>query len=335
MRVSVIIPVYNKAPFVQEAVDSVLHGSFRDLEVICVDDRSTDESLAVLRSMVDPRVRIVELPHNLGPAGAANEAFDACVGEYIVRLDADDVALPDRIAKQVAFMDAHPDVGASGGQVVLFGSETNTWKLPLSSDACSAQLLFGVPVSQGASILRRSVLEKHGLRYDPQWPRVGEDWLFWIRMGRFTRFANLDEPLIAYRRGAQNISHGRDRIADFRFLTNEVLNYYGIEHTAADVDLHLMGLFLFGAKPTKATVRSLRAWFDGLLVMNEQRGLFPSAAFAERIARAWDGLFHYLPRYGAGVAMEHLRSSHHWPADRLMYTAKYRASAWLGRVPNG
>ena len=333
MKVSVLIPVYNKAPFVREAVESVLNGSFQDFELVCVDDKSTDNSLAVLRAINDPRIRIIELPVNQGPAGAANAGFDACRGEYIVRLDADDLAVPDRLAKQVAFMDAHPEIGASGGHLQLFGARDRTWTFPLTPDECAAQQLFGVPVSQGASILRRSVLEQHGLRYDPHWPRVGEDWLFWIRMGRVARFANLDEPMTMYRRGEQNISHGRDRFADFTFLQDAVFTFYDIPHTAADVDLQLMGLYMFKVRPDKERVRALRAWYDRLLAMNTERGLFPRQAFARRIARLWDGLYHYLPRYGTGVALEHLRLSGAWPMDRVLYLAKYRANALLGRVP--
>lgn len=333
MKVSVLIPVYNKAPFVREAVESVLHGSYQDLELVCVDDRSTDNSLEVLRSIADPRIRIIELPVNLGPAGAANAGIDACRGEYIVRLDADDLAVPDRLARQVAFMDAHPDIGASGGHLQLFGERDRTWTFPLSPDDCAAQQLFGVPVSQGASILRRSVLERHRLRYDPAWPRVGEDWLFWIRMGRVTRFANLDAPMTLYRRGAQNISHGRDRFADFTFLQDQVLTFYGIAHTPEEVDLQLMGLYMFKVRPDVERLRALRRWYDGLLAMNSERGLFPRAAFAARIARLWDGLYHYLPRYGTAVTLEHLRLSGSWPMDRVLYLAKYRANALLGRAP--
>ncbi len=333
MKVSVLIPVYNKAPFVREAVESVLHGSYQDFELVCVDDKSTDNSLEVLRSITDPRIRIIELPVNQGPAGAANAGFDACRGEYIVRLDADDLAVPDRLSKQVAFMDAHPEIGASGGHLQLFGARDRTWTFPLTPDDCAAQQLFGVPVSQGASILRRSVVEQHGLRYDPQWPRVGEDWLFWIRMGRVTRFANLDEPMTLYRRGEQNISHGRDRFADFTFLQDAVLTFFGIPHTAADVDLQLMGLYMFKLRPDRARVRALRTWYDGLLALNAERGLFPRDAFARRVARLWDGLYHYLPRYGTGVSLEHLRLSGGWPMDRVLYLAKYRANALLGRVP--
>ncbi len=175
MKASVLIPVFNKAPFVQEAVESVLNGTFQDFEIICVDDKSTDNSLDVLRSITDPRVRIIELPRNLGPAGAANAGLDACTGEYIVRLDADDIALPDRLERQIAFMDTHPDIGASSGRLNLFGSTRESWSFPLDPDDCAAQQLFGVPLSQGASILRRSVVEAHHLRYDPTWPRIGED----------------------------------------------------------------------------------------------------------------------------------------------------------------
>ena len=335
MKISVLIPVYNKAPFVKEAVESVLKGTFTDFEIVCVDDRSTDNSLDVLRSIADPRVRIIELPQNLGPAGAANAGLDACTGEYIVRLDADDIALPDRLEKQIAFMDAHPDIGASGGRLDLFGSTRESWSFPHDPEDCAAQQLFGVPVSQGASILRRSVVEEHKLRYDPSWPRIGEDWLFWTRMGRVTRFANIADPVVLYRRGTQNISHGRDKHSDFMVLARNIFAFHGIAHTEEELELHLMGLYLFKQKPTKERVRSLRAWFDRLLMINTERNLFPRDAFARRVAQAWDGLYHYLPRYGAPVAMEHLRLSRAWPMDRVMYLAKYRVNALLGRVANG
>ncbi|MBK9195480.1 MAG: glycosyltransferase [Flavobacteriales bacterium] len=107
------------------------------------------------------------------PRGAANRCLDEARGDYLVRLDADDLAVPDRLSKQVAYMDAHPEVVASGGHLQLFGARDRLWKFPIDHDDCMANLLFGVPVSQGASIMRRSLVEQHHLRYDPSWPRVG------------------------------------------------------------------------------------------------------------------------------------------------------------------
>jgi len=335
MKVSVVMPVFNKAPFLLEAVQSILSGTFADLELICVDDRSTDGSVAVLRTVTDPRMRIIELAANLGPAGAANAGLDAAQGQYIVRMDADDIAVPERIALQVAFMDAHPTVGASGGQVVLFGESTALWPFPTAADDCAAQLIFGVPVSQGASVLRRSILEDHGARYDPNWPRVGEDWLFWLRLAKFTRFANLDEVLIHYRRGPQNISHGRDKFKDFTALQKEAFQAFNIPYTSEELDLHLMGSFIFKVKPTSRRVRALRKWYDSLLELNADLGFAPHPAFAKRINEQWDRLFHYLPRYGAGPALEHLRINGKYPMDRLTYLVKYRFNALRGKVANG
>jgi glycosyltransferase involved in cell wall biosynthesis len=335
MRVSVVMPVYNKAAYVRQAVESILEGTYRDLELIAVDDKSTDNSLDVLRTLTDPRVRILELPANRGPAGAANAAMDAAHGEYIVRLDADDLALPDRIAKQVAFMDARPEIGASGGSLELFGTEQEPWSFPSDPDACAAQLVFGVPVSQGACILRRSVLQAHGVRYGAHWPRIGEDWLFWLRLAPHSRFANLPDVLVRYRRGPQNIGHGRDKAADFTELQREAFVALGIPFTEAVLDLHLMGSTIFKIKPTAARVRALRKWYDELLMLNGRLGFAPQEAFRQRVERQWTKLYHYLPRYGWSPALAHLRLSPRRTMAQLAYALKYRLAAHMGRLPNG
>ncbi|MCC6841410.1 MAG: glycosyltransferase family 2 protein [Flavobacteriales bacterium] len=335
MKVSVVIPVYNKAPFLREAVESILGQTFKDFELICVDDKSTDNSLEVLRAIKDPRLRIVELERNGGPGVAANAGLDAARGEYIVRMDADDIAVPERIALQVAFMDAHPELVASGGRMRLFGAEDELWNYPLTADACAAQLAFGVPVVQGASIVRRSVLEAHGLRYDPTWPRIGEDWLLWLRLAPYGPMANLPDVLVHYRRGAQNIAHGRDKAADTAPLQQAAFKAMGIPHAPEELDLMLMGSTIFKLKPTAARVKALRRWYNKLIALNADRHFAPEAAFQARVEQQWNKLFHHLPRYGMAPALAHLRLSGHWPMDRLVYALKYRINARLGRVPNG
>jgi glycosyltransferase involved in cell wall biosynthesis len=332
MKVSVLIPVYNKAPYLKDCLDSVFNGTWTDLEVLAVDDASTDDSLVVLKGCSDPRLRIIALPTNLGPAGAANRGLDEAQGEYIVRLDADDLNAPDRIAKQVAYMEAHPEVGASGGALTLFGSTTVTWSFPLTNDEAQAQLLFGVPVSQGASILRRSVIEQHHLRYDPSWPRIGEDWLFWARMSRVTAFGNLPDALTLYRRGEQNISHGRDKVKDHKVILHALFASLDIPLTDAHLELHLMALKLFQRPPTAERIRALRGWLDTLLALNNERALFPKVAFAQRVERAWSELYHYLSKYGVGVALEHLRLSGAFPWDRVSYLAKVRMRSIFDRL---
>lgn len=334
MKVTVMIPVYNKAPFLKACLDSVFAGTWQDLEVVAVDDASTDDGLAVLRSHPDPRLRVIALPRNLGPGGAANRGLDEARGEYVVRIDADDLMVPDRIARQVAFMEAHPEVGASSGALQLFGESDHRWGFPLTDAECRAQLLFAAPLSQGASILRRSVIDDNTIRYAPEWPRIGEDWLFWARLMRVTRVANLPDVLTLYRRGPQNISHGLDKVRTHRAILQQLFPLCGLEPTPAEIDTHLMALTYFASPPDAAAVRRLRAWLDHLLAVNRERGLFPHEAFTARVEKAWDMLFHYLPHHGVAPALTHLRLSHRWPMDRLTYLAKVRVRAMLGPALN-
>ncbi len=326
-RVSVVMPVYNKAPFLKEAIDSILAQTFTDFEIVAVDDKSTDNSLEILRSIQDPRMRVVALERNLGPAGAAQRAMDVARGEYIVRQDADDLMYPDRIERQVAFMDANTDLGASGGQVTLFGAEDVEWRYPLTRDECRAQLLFGVPVPQPGSILRTRLLREHGVRYQDHWPRIGEDWLFWTALGKHCAFANIDPPVIRYRRGPQNISHGKDLAALRKGRVEIVLREFGLEPTEREVEMHLLAKRSFLRPPDRRTIQDYRTWLDKLKAHNNSAGLFPRKQLVERIEQAWDELYHQLPPFGSAPALEHMRISGSYPLGRMMYLLKCRLNA--------
>ncbi len=332
MKLSVVVPVYNKAPFLQECFDSILSQSFGDLELIVVDDRSTDNGLEVLRGIKDERMKLVPLERNLGPGGAAQYAMDLAQGEYIIRVDADDICLPDRFAKQVAFMDRNPGLGASGGHMRTFGDESGVWRFPVGQDACKAEILFGNPVAQGTAIMRTRILRDRKIRFEVEWPRIGEDWMLWARLLLHCEFDNLDEPLIMYRRGDQNSSVGLDRVSYRKVILRDVFRVWDIPLSEEQCDLHLMSLRSFVDPPSSETILAFRNWMEDLCAMNRARSLFPQEAFELRLRQAWDQLFYSVARSGVGPALAHYRLGPERDPKRLIYLAKYTISRWLGRV---
>ncbi len=310
MKVSVVVPVYNKAPYLRECFESIFSQTYTDFELIAVDDRSTDESLALLRAMRDPRLRVIELEKNLGPSGCAQRGFHAATGEYIVRMDADDVMFPERIAKQIAFMDAHPAVGASGSHMELYHQPGVYRKAVLADVDCRAASLFHIPIYQPSSIYRRAVLVRHDLKFDDAWPRYGEDWFFQLRLLKVTQVANMDEALVRYRVGQQNISYGRDNHNDLRTLFTEVLSWYGLPADETNLRQHIHAIKFYPQKLRPQEVSELKHYLSGLREAVHARSIFNAAAFDRRIDRVWDDLAFQLPRFGWKTMWAYLRCDH-------------------------
>lgn len=332
MKVSVIMPLYNKAPFVLEAIESVLSQDFSDLELIVVDDVSTDDSLEKVLQVKDPRVRLFKNERNLGAASCAQRAIDEAQGEYLIRLDADDICMPNRLKLQVEYMDAHPMVGASGGALQLLGDGDKIWEFPKSDEDCKAQLLFSVPVSQGASIMRHSVIKEHGIRYSKDLPAVGEDWLYWLQWFKVSSFGNLQEPLIQYRRGEHNASFGRDRYKDHKELFRRVFHFFDIPLSAEQLELHFYTMKLFRNDPTAHSVQAFREYLDSLLRINIERSIFPKEAFSKRLELSWSELFYYLPKYGKEVVGAYKKISGGLNDKERKYYFRFRLNKILGRA---
>ncbi len=202
--------VYNGERWLGEAVESVLGQTLADLELIVVDDGSTDGTAAILAGCRDPRLR-VSRERRAGLTASLNRGLRLATAPLLARLDADDVALPERLARQAAFLDSHPEVGLLGTgchEVSPSGEIIATYRPPEGDAEIRRALIRRNPFVHSSVMMRRLTLEAAGL-YDESLP-VAQDYELWLRMSRLTRMANLGEPLVRRRLRPDRVSIARD-----------------------------------------------------------------------------------------------------------------------------
>jgi hypothetical protein len=208
-RVSVVMPVRNGAAYLDEAVDSVLAQTLEDLELVVIDDGSTDATPDILDRFArsDDRVRVRRIAAS-GLTPALNIGWREARAQYVARLDADDVALPTRLAKQATFLDDHPRVGVVGSAYVPLshaGERLAVVRYPSDDATLRADLRRYNCLPHPTVMVRRAALEAaHGYRLDQ-----AEDYDLWLRIAERWELANLEEPLILYRHHAGQFSVGK------------------------------------------------------------------------------------------------------------------------------
>jgi glycosyltransferase involved in cell wall biosynthesis len=201
--VSVLLAVYNTRPYLAEAIESILAQSFEDFEFLIVDDGSTDGSTEVVRRFagLDDRVRPI-LRENRGLVASLNEMIDAARGEFLARMDADDVALPLRLGQQVAFLGEHPEVVAAGSWVEWIDQEGDSlceYRLEEDHEAIERLLIEAGTnsICHPAAMIRADAMRRVG-GYRGEFTAC-EDYDLWLRLGEVGRLANMPEVLLKYR----------------------------------------------------------------------------------------------------------------------------------------
>jgi glycosyltransferase involved in cell wall biosynthesis len=202
-RVSILIPAYNAQRYLVDAVQSMLAQTYGDFECIVVDDGSTDRTSQLLADLAsrDPRVRAMRVPH-AGIVEALNAGLYAARGELIARMDADDISLPQRLEKQIQFLDSHPEVVALGTKVILVDPyDSPLWEIDVKVDHVQIEdeLLRGNgwAVFHPSVVIRKSALDKSGVyRPEYQW---SEDLDLFLRLAQCGKIANLPDVLLRYR----------------------------------------------------------------------------------------------------------------------------------------
>ena len=264
--VSVVIPVYNRAHMVGDAIRSILAQRFGDFELVAVDDGSTDHSVAVIEAFGDSRIRLVRHARNLGIPTARNTGLDAARGQLIAWLDSDDLARPERLGTQVGFLQRNPRVamvGSCAGKIDPGGRHTSGLRMPpLDAPDIAAWLLFRSAFQQSSIMGRAEVLK--AFPYQASFD-VCEDLDLFVRLARSHELANLPRVLIDRRvHPGQTVFQRQDRIRECKTgLYAEPLAQIGMTYDAEDLHRHtLLG-------KTKLTGVELPAdflgWADGWL----------------------------------------------------------------------
>ena len=208
--VSVLMGVWNGAPQVGEAAESILSQTMTDLELIVVDDDSTDATPAILGSFHDPRLQVLRRARG-GLTSALNAALRLARAPLLARLDADDVALPERLERQLAFLSAHPEIGLCGTaarEVDASGRAVAVVRPPADDAGIRRALIRRNPFVHSSVVMRRAAVEQAG-GYDEAFP-VAQDYDLWMRMSRVTRMANLSEPLVVRRLRPGRVTEARE-----------------------------------------------------------------------------------------------------------------------------
>ncbi len=271
--VSVIMPAYNAEKYIAAAIDSILGQSYGDFEFIIINDCSTDRTEEIVLSYEDPRIVYLKNDENLGVAKTLNKGLAAAKGKYIARMDADDISMPERLAKQVAFLEMNPNIAVMGTNVEIF-NETGTictgWSAT-EPEQMKVDLLYACGLAHPGVMMRAGVIRDLG-GYDPEFNGL-EDYELWCRVTEKHQITTLPDILLRYRiHGSQVTQNPSARYLELlRKLKTRQIRQLGVEAEIPEAFF----CYCRGEKlNTAEEIKALDAFFAVLAAANAEKQFY-------------------------------------------------------------
>ena len=275
-RVSILMPVYNVAPYLREAMDSILTQTFQDFELIVLDDYSPDNSSEILDTYTDERIVRYRGEKNMGLSNVLNVGLQMARGEFIARMDSDDLSTPERLATQVAYLDAHPEIDLCSCGMELFGAKQETWVREANVEDVKITALFHSPILHASSMWRRASFEHAGLLYRQE-VVPAEDYDMWTRaMAAGLRLVNIPQVMYQYRIHPTQVTNHVNRLIqkDREVITNYVNLIFGNNRS---FDIYLWHVL------NKEQLLSLKRSVDYLIQENKKNVFFNQLQLRKRL----------------------------------------------------
>ena len=286
--------VFNAEKYIQEAIESVLNQSYSDFEFIIINDGSKDNSLEIIKKFLVKDSRIILIDReNKGLVASLNEGILKSKGDFIVRMDADDICLQNRFRDQLDFMKKNPSVGVCGSWVELFGEgfKSKTWKIPGNSERLKAELLFSSCFAHPSVIIRKQILLDYNILYDESYIHA-EDFELWTRLSDVTNFANINKVFLKYRIVKDSVSHKADlelnkRSNVLQKIFNKNLKRLGLENTKKENTIHFN--LSLNKRLSQNSIRNsdLTLYFDKIINANKKTKTFNNVDLKKVLGKKW------------------------------------------------
>ncbi|MBD2795678.1 glycosyltransferase [Xenorhabdus sp. 18] len=241
-RLSVLMSVYNGENYLEESINSILLQTFEDYEFIIIDDGSTDFTSSILSSYAkkDMRIKVITNENNIGLIHSLNKGLHIASSNLVARMDADDIAIPDRLKIQMDFMQAHPDVAVCGGFTTYLENPSKGDVHAISHEGIVAECFFHCPFAHPTVIMRKDKILELTSGYDLN-DLYAEDYGLWSRLviSKKTRFANINKSLLKYRTHPNNIriEYKKRQRETANYIQKNMFLSLGVDIPLRDIDL--------------------------------------------------------------------------------------------------
>jgi glycosyltransferase involved in cell wall biosynthesis len=288
-KVSVIIPVYNGERYLHESIESILDQTFKDFELLLINDGSTDNSLDIINSYSDDRIRVLNNKTNTGLASVRNKGIAEARGEYIAWLDADDMSLPERLGKQVQLLDKHAGIGLCGTHARVMGSgDSREWRFPHDPEDIFCDMLFYDPLVTSSVMIRKNILVENKLQFNATY-LTAEDYDLWERVSRHCLFSNIPEILTLYRVHDTQTSSLKDdnykKNMDWS-IQIRILKMLDVDPGEKEREIHQMLSYMQFQKD-KHFLTEAETWLKKLKRANAVSNYFPGKPFNRMLGSRW------------------------------------------------
>lgn len=270
-KITVLMPVYNSEPYLRQAIESILDQTYKDFELLVINDGSYDHSENILHSYSDSRIRVVRNAKNIGLISTLNKGIDLSRGEFIARMDSDDFSSPQRLEKQLHFLTNNPAVGVCGTAVEVMDSDIK-WQYPEDPNVMKCMFLFACPIAHPSVMIRKSILLESGIRYRNF--THAEDYFLWVELTGVTQVTTIPDVLLSYRRHSNQVStkfHKLQKINSCRIKLYQ-LNRLGIQPSAEEWWLHNR----IPENAVRDHYQNKKAWFNKIFQHNELARIYES-----------------------------------------------------------
>ncbi len=323
-KVTVMMPVHNGKRYIKFAIESILSQSYKDFELLIINDASNDQTVKIVNSFKDTRIRLIHNLQRLGLAATRQRGNEEAKGELIAFLDSDDTAHRERLEKQVRFLGKNKEIAAVGNWVGVIdekGRRTgHIWRHATSESVIPSILLFRNCFTQSSMMVRKKCLIEFGYRAD-YW--AAPDYDLWSRMIGKYKMVNIGEVLTYYRAYKESMSYRKEK--EIKYCTQKIMaeniERLGLEPTQEEVVTH-DSLERHREEFSIKEIDKVKTWLIKLILTNQKKGVYPEKIFNAVVSDFWFKVCCVSANRGLKIYKKHSSSdlSSNWKKNLILFT---------------